>query len=522
MLQNGVLSYCRSWLHIELTGPDRNREDEDVACRGSIAMAVATLHPSNDSSRFEVHSKASSSVPKFIVKSAHREEIARWIQTLKLNIEYYSEGGNPAPPAMDTEAARSRRPASLKLSPLTDKPPPSSATTLSFTENFLSPKLARSLSGISLPSRLSGNKRRDPSPTGTADGMTDGGDTISLFEATEKDSIIGNGGPRVGTHGIPHDPAYDLGVLNMKAQVELTQQLIDSISSSPSSRSANRGGQQLEDMVPRQQAVTDALHSSLATLATLISQQHIMSQDRERYLMGRIHREVEARKLWEENMMAIAQQQADMDRQLSEAARDNEKKRRALRQARGYIAGLGEGSVPLSPMSPARAEVGSSPTSTGPGILDVTLGANGPKMSTPLPASRSADFRRGSVSNAQEVRAAIAAAGGGSDSENEDDDEFFDAIEQNTLPNLKQHQSIAQPERSRPVIPIQEAKVDEQVIVEPVTRVGVKQPERGTIKDLLARNSLEPYSHVRSKLPIDDDKRPSVSRESSHLAPRRD
>jgi len=40
------------------------------------------------------------------------------------------------------------------------------------------------------------------------------------------------------------------------------------------------------------------------------------------------------------------------------------------------------------------------------------------------------------------------------------------------------------------------------------------KPGSKKITDLLARQSLQPYLHVRSKLPIDDDKRPSVSCES--------
>lgn len=462
---------------------DRNREDESVACRGSIAMAVATLHPSSDGSRFEVHSKVSSSVPKFIVKSAHRAEIARWIQTVKLNIDYHSQGGKPPAPSVDTRAAVSRRPTSLKVSPLAAKPP-SSVSYLPPTDDFLSPNLARtttSLSAMSLP-----NTRRDQSPSGTADGMTDAGDTISLADNA---SMVGDS--QQVSHGIPHDATFDLGVLNIQAQVELTRQLLDSIVTPP--------GVNLSPSPSRQQAV-EALRSSLNTLATLTSQQNIMSQDRERYLLGRIHREVEARKLWEENMMQVAHQQADMDKQLTEASRDNEKKRRALRQAKGVLAGL-NGSLPLSPMSPpGGASAPPTSTSVGPGILDVALGSAtsaGPPVSSPR-------GHRESIS-IQHAHDAVVAAGAGSDSDDGDDDEFFDAIEANNIPNLKLHDSIAKPER--PSWPVSEMKPVEREVKQPQAQPS----ERGTIKDLLARRSLEPYAHVRNKLPIDDDKRPSVS-----------
>lgn len=494
-----------SWLS------DRNREDEAVACRGSIAMAVATLHPSHDGSRFEVHSKVSSSVPKFIVKSAHRAEVTRWIQTVKLNIDFYSQGGKPAPPPAE-KAALSRRPTSMNISSMPEKSLSSSIASLPPADTFLSPKLARTatgLSGISLSSPVDGSGRRLPLPSGDpgTDGLTDGGDTISLFDAADKDSLVGSGEQQTGSYGIPHDQSFDLGVLNIKAQIDLTQQLIDSTLTPPTSTNASpdRSAPRLARTSSWQQAVKDALRSSLTTLGTLVSQQNIMSQDRERYLLGRIHREVEARKLWEENLMTVAQQQADMDRQLNAAARDNEKKRKALRQAKGVLAGLSSGgSLPLSPAGGEMSPPAAPPSSIGPGILDVALGsATTGTMSPGMTSAMSpGGFHRGSISNIQEAHDAVVAAGAGSDSEDGDDDEFFDAIEQNTIPNLKLYDSIAYPAKERPGTPVGEKQT-------PV--LDAKQPPRGTIQDLLARKSLEPYMHVREKLPIDDDKRPAVS-----------
>ena len=111
-----------------------------------------------------------------------------------------------------------------------------------------------------------------------------------------------------------------------------------------------------------------------------------------------------------------------------------------------------------------------------------------------------------SASNIQEIHDAVVAAGAGSDSEDGDDDEFFDAIEQNAFPNLKLYDSIAHPEKERPGTPLNTRKP---------SHTEVEKSHKGTIKELLARQSLQPYLQVRAKLPIDDDKRPSVSREWS-------
>ncbi|WVR00350.1 hypothetical protein IAU59_007493 [Kwoniella sp. CBS 9459] len=505
VLENGVLSYYR------------NREDEQIACRGSIAMAVATLHPSTDGSRFEVHSKVSSSVPKFIVKSAHRAEIARWVQSIRLNIEYHQKKGGAD--------GQSKRTASSSTQER--MVPAASVTSLLASDAFLSPKLQRSttaLSGLSVPAAVGeGSRRREMSSGQTAITEDDGTEIISVFEAADNNSLADSGERHAGTAGVPHESTFDLGVLNMKAQIEMTMQLIDSIVVAPTSSPAptsRAGGVEMDRSSSRQQAVKDALRQSLSTLSNQISMQNIMTQDREKYFQGRIQREVEARHLWEENMLTVAQQQAEADRQLTEAARDNEKKRKALKQAKEVLAGLssagGLSSLPTSP----------GPTATNEAVVDRSIleaasTSDGPLAALASPAKAGAAtgntasapttagapvqpslLSRPSVPNIQQAHDAIVAAE--SDEEEDDDDEFFDAIEQNALPNMKLYDSIAHPEKERPGTPTALEKQNFSLQVQ-------KPPAHGTIKEYLARQSLEPYLHVRNKLPIDDDKRPSVS-----------
>jgi hypothetical protein len=136
-----------------------------------------------------------------------------------------------------------------------------------------------------------------------------------------------NGEDRQLSAGVPYEAEFDMALLNIKAQLEMTSQLVESVSGSTPPEPAQSS----------QQAIKEALQQSLKTLSVLVSQQNIMSKDRERYYVGRIQREVEARKIWEENMLTVAQQQAQMDEQLNQAARVNEKKRKALRQAKGVF-----------------------------------------------------------------------------------------------------------------------------------------------------------------------------------------
>nr|ODN99988.1 oxysterol-binding protein [Cryptococcus depauperatus CBS 7855] len=498
VLENGVLSYYR------------NREDESIACRGSMAMAVASLQASSDGTRFELSSKVSSAVPKFIVKSAHRAEIARWVQTIKLNIEFYQNATDVERPLGATRKNTSLNVYEKAAVAVGSLPP---------SDSFLSPALQRTATGLSVMSTAASHK--SSSNFGIHQDISSSAARVTGTKAEsisfDKDSSIGSEDEdqeQPSTDVIPHENVYELGILNIKEQIELTQQLVDSIVVSPVPSTPDRGHTGTITS-SRQAAVKDALRQSLETLAQLVFAQNTMSMDRERYLTNRIYREVQARQLWEENMLTIATQQAEFEKQLNDAAKNNKKKRRALRQAKEVLAGLNSASLPISPIATEELHghsmdqsVLGSASSTGTNDVFMTpthsIIAENEVGAIISPPSSSKLLSRPSIPNIQEAHDAIVAAA--SDDDEEDTDEFFDAIEQNTLPNLKLYDSIAHPENVRPGSPtagISRAVSLGLIIREPIVK--------GTIKEYLARKSLEPYLYVRSKLPIDDDRRPSVS-----------
>jgi len=439
-------------------------------------MAVATLHPSSDGSRFEVHSQVHSSAPKMIVKSSHRGEIARWIQALKLNIEYHSQRGQTPQKPLNSPEKR----AMSFSSTTTSLPKIHTAVAPELpADRFLSPSLQRSATAL-----MPNIARRGSSAAASVVG-TDAGDAISIFEAADKGSMVGSGDDQQLSAGVPYESEFDMALLNIKAHLDMTAQLVDSVAD-PSSTA------QVDSATSGQQAVKEALQQSLSTLSLLVSQQNIMSKERERYYVGRIQREVEARKLWEENMMTVAQQQAETDAQLNEAARVNEKRRKALRQAKSVLAGLSAGTGVSLPGTPAFE----TPQKTA---MDLDSALKTPPSGTFSPGPEASIAQ---MSDIQQAREAVEAAE--SDTEDEDD-EFFDAIESNNFTNLSMHESIANPDNQRAGTPRTEPMMEKQL--------ALPQPGSKTISDLLARESLQPYLHVRSKLPIDDDKRPSVSRE---------
>lgn len=506
------------------------------------------------------------SVPKITVKSNLRGEIARWVQALRLNVEYYSKDKRSQPPpngnngdqgadarstkSSITPSASVGAPGSRGISATLNELPPS--------DQFLHPGLKRTpttLSGISsksktknrdsalppvppIPERArsytaSSSRKRNNSP---------GGNTTASDKDSDRDTDDGMRDPE----SVPHESEFELSMLNLTAQLELTQQLVGSIVTPPGTPdSSGRAG---TSSPSRQRQVKDALRESIATLNHLVQRQYTMSQDRERYFSSRIRREVQARKLWEENLLAVAEQQAETDRQLTEAAKDNEKKRRALRQARSALAELSisqPGSPGLDgqePAVPPQNIMGGPITSPPPPQSPptdfapvLTLPPSHSPASAVNPALRQSLSRRsmstnrasislgrrGSISqynrnslsrqsiSLQDIDHVVAAA---IDDSEDDDDEFFDAIETGTIPNLKTYDTINNPQvpGSRPGTPIQTPA--DEVKASPLGQVvAVRQAKKGTVESYLSRKSLEPYNHVRHRLPIDDDKRPSVS-----------
>lgn len=506
VLENGVLSYYR------------NREDEQVACRGSIALATAYLTPNADGTRFEVCSAVTTSVPKIIVKSSLRGEIARWIQAIRLNIEFYQKGRKQLKPTItDRSDARSVYAPSTAPSaaPTSDRALGSTLSDLPPADQFLHPSLNRSttvMSRLSGKSEKGSRRSRIKNKFKRKQGRDTDGNTTGSDEVLDVDSSNGGDDETQDDGTLPHESEFELSMLNLKAQLELTGQLVDSIVTPPSTPDITASA-----TASRQSQVKQTLRESLGIVNQLVSNRHAMTLDRERYLINRIKREIQARKLWEENLLAVAQQQAETDRQLQEAAKDNEKKRRALKQARTALADLtsqpsspraesGFVDSPMSEHGPGPLGEGvKSPTNVEFGVLPATIRSSAAGNRTSSISNRNSMSRQSRRSlSIQELHDAVASV----DDSEDDDDEFFDAIESGTIPNLRAYDSIVDSAAREVSTP---EPTSSAVIAPENGGAASSRPAGPKIVEYLARPSLEPYNHVRNKLPIDDDKRPSVS-----------
>ncbi|EPQ29271.1 uncharacterized protein PFL1_03026 [Pseudozyma flocculosa PF-1] len=425
VLENGILSYYHS------------QDDEGKQTRGAINMRFAKIRAdSNDKHRLEIISETGKGPSKLYLRGTHPVERARWVQVLQQTKEYFelertpsrAEGGmynhrSPSTSSLTTTgtSAVAGTPGPVAgVTPLTSsassfvgaQPLSRQASNGAGPRNLLSAKMPSTQQSSSGPSSEHSLTLANRSPS-----------LLSRFSTEERDDQDSTGdedGARSGA--APHEGEFQLVAESLRTQAELSQRLADSLlstlgtssdrptlddgatRSSSSSRKASASIRNSRASLSSNLSSSDSIHSALTSALRstnqLVLQYQQMVSDRESYMQKRYERELTVKHLWEENMRVLAQQHAEMEAALKEAAADNTRKRKALREVRETM-----GSSPGSVITPAGAAARS--------IAEITEGE--------LTASGST-YR---------------------DSVDDDADEFFDAVETGQLPGLKIEEPLA-------------------------------------------------------------------------------
>ncbi|EGF99292.1 uncharacterized protein MELLADRAFT_45770 [Melampsora larici-populina 98AG31] len=436
VLDNGYLSYYR------------DQKDEGKAVRGSIAMSVAILTGpdiTKDKLRFEVSSKLGSSYPKFYLKGAHPVEVMRWVDALKQAIELAKDSS----PHQPTHLVR--KSSSPSISNAEQHP-------ASHRRSFVPKRIRNSrVLNRSPKTNNSSPEQGEESPSGSM--------FAGSFTDDDNYGILGQDGRP------PFDNEFDLLSQSVKAHIEMTEHLIDSITisnspiptatsnlgltSSPSSSSLIKGTQ-------RQVEVKEALKRSMQDLNTMVSDYFLKVNQREKFYIRRYEQELAAKKLWEENMQMIVATQAEMEQELKNVARDSSRRKKQLKSLR---AGMSSG-TPGGLAGPGSSEyVGEIVTPSG---LAPSLN---PGAVNPSPI--------GDVHQAPSAHPLASSSSVDSD-DDDDDDEFFEAIETGAI------------------------------AVEPMA-VSKASLDTNRVSELDISVICKGYETKRKTLPIKADDRPSVS-----------
>ncbi|KAH9810195.1 Oxysterol-binding protein-domain-containing protein [Melampsora americana] len=437
VLDNGYLSYYR------------DQKDEGKAVRGSIAMSVAILtgpDVTKDKLRFEVSSKLGSSYPKFYLKGAHPVEVMRWVDALKQAIELAKDSSPHQPPHLIRKSS----------SPSMDHP---EQRTPSQRRSFVPRRIRNSrVLNRSPKTNHSSPEQGEDSPSGSM--------FAGSFTDDDNYGIVGQDGKP------PFNNEFHLLSQSVKAHIEMTEQLIDSItiSNSPISNttsnlslSSSPSSPNLIKSTQRQVEVKEALKRSMQDLNTMVSDYFTKVNQREKFYIRRYEQELTAKKLWEENMQLIVASQAEMEEELKEVVRDSSRRKKQLKTLRAGMSG----GTPAGLVGPGSSEyVGEIVTPSGlasnptPGIV----------QTSPI----------GDVHQAQSAHPLALSSSVDSEDDEDDDDEFFEAIETGAI------------------------------ALEPMA-VSKASLEHHRVSELDISVLCKGYETKRKTLPIKADDRPSVS-----------
>jgi hypothetical protein len=370
-------------------------------------------------------------------------EAMRWVEDLRNHIEVAR--ANEATELMRTTSAASQ--ATTLQKPFTI---PSNAST-----NSTGPKstsLQRQMTSMSL---------------GTPSIFEETGDSGSL--AADDETI------NLESDAPPHEESFQLLANSVRAQMEATEQLLDSLvipSNPPNTSTLNMPARPAT--TSRQLEVKNALRHSLRRLSSMMDEYTSQIADREKWHQCRYESEIQAKKLWEENMREVATQQVAMEEEFRKVASESARRKKALRSVRASIGAY----------SPTRASQFGSSQVLGASTSDIgdTEDMNASVISGTKSTSSASRLRSVSITSPPppEIEDAIEKVVDEESTDSEDD--FYDAIESGSVV-LKVDNPIADP-FNQPWAP-SETVID-------------TEPYQG-------------YAELRRQLPITSDDRPPVS-----------
>ena len=248
-------------------------DDTETACRGSMNMRNAKLKLDQaDKQKFEIISSGKGSV-RYHLRANHPVEANRWIFAL-------------------TQAIQAGTAESMMLNP------DEGGSTLSRV--------------VSTSDRLSG--QRSTSSLDLRPKMTNTTHSSAASINTEDDS--GEDYPENGDE--PHKGDFEVTAHSASVQLEILEKLLGSL---PQNDQLSLSG---EDPISIVKKAASSLHGTLDDLVK-------MSQTRDAYWRGRLEREKELRRLWEENMEMLAEEQEHMEEAMNNAIEQRRMTKRALR-----------------------------------------------------------------------------------------------------------------------------------------------------------------------------------------------
>lgn len=379
VLEDGVLSYYK------------HQDDAGSACRGAINMRIAKLHMDvKDKLMFEILGKSS---VKYSLKANHQVEAKRWFWALNNAIQWAKDEAREEQKRQKEESAAIKEARNEQLN----------------KERTLDPENASpSKNMLHAPSAFdNGSTYASTSVAGSV-----AGDKMSNYESSLHDGELFKTLSRTQTGTIDMEDedefaddasshemrpankdAFSITAQSAKLQLELLEQV------SAAMRTEKKKNPDMSLSHPTVGQALESYDTAVGNLKGLLMDLMRISRDHESYWQYRLDREQNVRRLWEESMARVAQEQEELENRYGESEDKRRRTKRALKDA----------------LEGSRSEA------TPPPPAATSKGDEQPILELPKDALANTKQRRPTL--AQMTNNEV------SDDESEEEDEFFDAVD---------------------------------------------------------------------------------------------
>ena len=458
-------------------------DDAGSACRGAINMRIAKLHMDpQDKTRFEVQGKSS---VKYHLKANHQVEAKRWFWTLNNAIQWSKDE------AKDQERQKQRKESVLREAKAGNTVSDVSggsgkADGLGLSSKALTPAtlaggpLAATTSRVSLQDSTFGGDddgslygSREHSIAGHDIGQEEGPSrTAAIAGDADDDAEYGDDASSHELRPASQD-AFNITAHSASLQLDLLSQ----VSSALQEETTKEQAMSVSDPTIVQALATYA--SAVASLQELVNNLLKISRDRDAYWQGRLDREADVRRLWEDSMAKVAREQEELEGRIEESEEKRKRTKRALRDA---LEGQDDSNEPPTQLM-SQNEVG----------IDTEVHRLSLRRQSSAPRRR----KSVGVKDLSRRKSTIAGLTDLSDSDSDEDEEFFDAVDAGEVE----------------VVDIMPESMPKEA--SPSLSKEREQKAALNVRDV-RRSEIEPSFHgyedpLRERLRMDSDDRPKIS-----------
>jgi hypothetical protein len=470
VLEDGVLSYYK------------NQDDAGSACRGAINMRIAKLKMDpKDKLLFEIHGKSS---VKYNLKANHEVEQKRWFWALNNAIQWAKdeEREETKRQEQETVAIREARKEQIERQHTREE------STLHSSGNSLLPgSAANLLSSTSSPhagsSVQEGTSTYEPSFVDDPMYKTISRTNTATFEGDPDDDD--EYGDDASSHEMrpANRDAFSITAQSAKLQLDLLEQVSTALKRQQGKHPDTQIGH------PEVVQALSSYETAVGNLKGLISDLLRISKDHEAFWQYRLEREQNVRRLWEDSMARVAQEQEVLETRIGESEDKRKRTKRALRDAL-------EGNKMDASRSPSILEDKEAEEA------EATVDTSRPTLELP----------KGSYTVRRRPTIAALTNNEVSDDEDDDEEEFFDAMDAGEVEVLD-----AMPPSSPPAkevsLPTFGQVIDEKAS-EKDTEAKTSGDKAALKKEELAKDIEKSYKGyedgTRKRLKLDADNRPKV------------